>query len=137
MNLILSSALAETVEAAAETAAEAVTQPSAGSKLVGIIFILFGLYELVQGIATIVTKKLYGKDNIKAYSKYTEESVKACIAPIGLSNALIGAALIIASLYDVFPLQRNVCWIIGAALAVIAIIILLLLGKKLVKKEAK
>ena len=128
MNLI-PRALAE----AAETAAV----PSAGNKLFALVFIVLGLYQLVQGIATMVTKKIYGKSNIKSYSKYTEESVRAYIVPIGLSSALVGAALIAISLSDLFPVSGNLRWILGAVLLVPALVIYFAVNKKLVKKEVR
>ena len=86
--------LAEAAEAAEETAATA-AQVSGGLDIIHIALIGVGLYLLITGILTAVTKKFYGGLE-KGYEKYTPESVQSCMTIIGLQNVLVGSYLIIA-----------------------------------------
>ena len=134
-----SSALAEEAELAAEGAAKTVTEATgtgAGGNpdLFAIAFAVLALYEIVTGVMTICTGKIYS--NAKHYAQYTEESVKAAIPMIGLISILAGLMLGVIALKEltgVIGLGLEIGLAVG--LAALCIVITVLSNKKLVKKE--
>lgn len=120
--------LAEAAEEAAP-AADTFGSPD----IIDLIIAAMGLFYLVVGIMTMVTKKFYGGLE-KGYAKYTTESVQNCIIPIGLQYTLVGLCMIAfcatALLHWTWP-PRLI--LIGVFLVVI-IIAGLGMNKKLVKK---
>lgn len=102
-----------------------------------IVLILWGLYDILMGMAGFFTGKIY--INAKALTqKYTEESLSNYAKPYGVFNALMGLAVIVLGLVNI-GLLKNVSsaamWVIFGVLMAAAIVILLLNQKKLQKKK--
>lgn len=124
--------LAEAAEAAEETAATA-AQVSGGLDIIHIALIGVGLYLLITGILTAVTKKFYGGLE-KGYEKYTPESVQNCMTIIGLQNVLVGLGLIAIEVTGTLGWGWTPRLIIAGVVIVIALLSGLPMNKKLVKK---
>lgn len=124
--------LAEAAEAAEETAATA-AQVSGGLDIIHIALIGVGLYLLITGILTAVTKKFYGGLE-KGYEKYTPESVQSCMTIIGLQNVLVGLGLIAIEVTGTLGWGWTPRLIIAGVVIVIALLSGLPMNKKLVKK---
>lgn len=113
-----------------------------GSNVISIAVMLLGLYYTVAGIMGMVQGKVYlnGK---KYANQYTEESLAQFARPMGLVTAMLGVVVALGSLFNlrtVFGLtffdavQPSVFWGVMLALVVLAIVILFISRKKLVKK---
>ena len=124
--------LAEAAEAAEETAATT-AQVSGGLDIIHIALIGVGLYLLITGILTAVTKKFYGGLE-KGYEKYTPESVQSCMTIIGLQNVLVGLGLIAIEVTGTLGWGWTPRLIIAGVVIVIALLSGLPMNKKLVKK---
>ena len=124
--------LAEAAEAVEETAATA-AQVSGGLDIIHIALIGVGLYLLITGILTAVTKKFYGGLE-KGYEKYTPESVQSCMTIIGLQNVLVGLGLIAIEVTGTLGWGWTPRLIIAGVVIVIALLSGLPMNKKLVKK---
>lgn len=124
--------LAEAAEVAEETAATA-AQVSGGLDIIHIALIGVGLYLLITGILTAVTKKFYGGLE-KGYEKYTPESVQSCMTIIGLQNVLVGLGLIAIEVTGTLGWGWTPRLIIAGVVIVIALLSGLPMNKKLVKK---
>lgn len=124
--------LAEAAEAAEETAAT-VAQASGGLDIINVALIGVGLYLLITGILTVVTKKFYGGLE-KGYEKYTTESVQSCITVIGLQNVLIGLGLIAIEVAGALGWGWTPRLIIAGVVILIALLSGFPMNKKLIKK---
>ena len=127
--MLFAKAFAEAAEAA-----ETLPASSGSFSVVKLVLILFGLYEIVIGAMSVLTKKLYGSQ-AKEYAKYTDESVIANAPAIGVSYILLGLLLIAVELglMKTLPLIPSV--VICAVIITAFIWIYARTNKRLVKKE--
>ena len=113
-----------------------------GANVTSIVLLLVGLYDLFAGLLGMIQGKIY--INAKNYTnRYTEESLLRFARPFGLVNVLLGlsiAAGSLCNLRDFAPLSffnninRGAFYGVLAGLCVLAIVILVIAQKKLVKK---
>ena len=135
----ITGALAEAAEEVAVAvtenaeAVEAAVEESKGLDLFGIVFIGLGIYCIIVGILTAVTKKFYGGVE-KGYEKYTTESVQNCITDIGIQHVLIGLGLIALEVVKLLGWDLLKIGILVAAICVVVIVAGIGMSKKLVKK---
>ena len=138
--MLISNCLAETAEAVQE-AVETVAPATEGSvthsfPLVEIVLIGIGLYELVTGLMTVFTGKLYS--HAKEYEQYTPESLQANAKLIGLSNALLGLIMIMVEVGFILKLIPLIPTIVICALLLAAFIVLSVkYSRRIVKKTAQ
>lgn len=118
-------------EAAEETAV--VAEETGSSGVFAIVLLGFGIYFLVTGILTAVTKKFYGGLE-KGYDKYTPESVQSCMTIIGLQNVLIGLGMIAIEVTGMLGWTLVQRLIIAGAVIVVVALAALPMNKKLIKK---
>lgn len=109
-----------------------------GVSISGIIFMLFGAYFLLTGIATMATRKVFGFGS--SMNKYTDESIRATAPVMGLGNVVLGITWVAAHLGDLVPslsfLSDYSMWILIGG-AVVGAVIVGIGSSKLVKKEDK
>ena len=122
---MISSALAEA--AAASTRTE--IRPAL------IFSLVFNLYFLITGIASLITKKYYGS-YARFIGRYTDESVEKFLRPYGISQTLIGAGMATFQVpYVFFGINSIALAVVGAVIAIAGIVILFVYQKKyLVRK---
>lgn len=134
---MISNCLAEAAEAAQEVV-ETAAPASEGSILrdfpiVQIVLIGIGLYELVTGLMTAFSGKLYSHS--KEYEQYTPESVQANAKWIGLSTAILGLIMIVVEVGFIMELISLIPTIVICSLLLIAFIVLAVIyTRRLVKK---
>lgn len=134
---MISNCLAEAAEAVQEVV-ETAAPASEGSILrdfpiVQIVLIGIGLYELVTGLMTAFSGKLYSHS--KEYEQYTPESVKANAKWIGLSTAILGLIMIVVEVGFIMKLISLIPTIVICSLLLIAFIVLAVIyTRRLVKK---
>lgn len=135
--MMISNCLAEAAEAVQEVV-ETAAPASEGSILrdfpiVQIVLIGIGLYELVTGLMTAFSGKLYSHS--KEYEQYTPESVKANAKWIGLSTAILGLIMIVVEVGFIMKLISLIPTIVICSLLLIAFIVLAVIyTRRLVKK---
>ena len=135
--MMISNCLAEAAEAAQEVV-ETAAPASEGSILrdfpiVQIVLIGIGLYELVTGLMTAFSGKLYSHS--KEYEQYTPESVQANAKWIGLSTAILGLIMIVVEVGFIMELISLIPTIVICSLLLIAFIVLAVIyTRRLVKK---
>lgn len=134
---MISNCLAEAAEAVQEVV-ETAAPASEGSILrdfpiVQIVLIGIGLYELVTGLMTAFSGKLYSHS--KEYEQYTPESVQANAKWIGLSTAILGLIMIVVEVGFIMELISLIPTIVICSLLLIAFIVLAVIyTRRLVKK---
>lgn len=135
--MLISNCLAEAAEAVQEVV-ETAAPASEGSILrdfpiVQIVLIGIGLYELVTGLMTAFSGKLYSHS--KEYEQYTPESVQANAKWIGLSIAILGLIMIVVEVGFIMELISLIPTIVICSLLLIAFIVLAVIyTRRLVKK---
>lgn len=135
--MMISNCLAEAAEAVQEVV-ETAAPASEGSILrdfpiVQIVLIGIGLYELVTGLMTAFSGKLYSHS--KEYEQYTPESVQANAKWIGLSTAILGLIMIVVEVGFIMELISLIPTIVICSLLLIAFIVLAVIyTRRLVKK---
>lgn len=135
--MLISNCLAEAAEAVQEVV-ETAAPTSEGSILrdfpiVQIVLIGIGLYELVTGLMTAFSGKLYSHS--KEYEQYTPESVQANAKWIGLSTAILGLIMIVVEVGFIMELISLIPTIVICSLLLIAFIVLAVIyTRRLVKK---
>lgn len=135
--MLISNCLAEAAEAVQEVV-ETAAPASEGSILrdfpiVQIVLIGIGLYELVTGLMTAFSGKLYSHS--KEYEQYTPESVQANAKWIGLSTAILGLIMIVVEVGFIMELISLIPTIVICSLLLIAFIVLAVIyTRRLVKK---
>ena len=135
--MLISNCLAEAAEAVQEVV-ETAAPASEGSILrdfpiVQIVLIGIGLYELVTGLMTVFSGKLYSHS--KEYEQYTPESVQANAKWIGLSTAILGLIMIVVEVGFIMELISLIPTIVICSLLLIAFIVLAVIyTRRLVKK---
>lgn len=109
-----------------------------GISISGILFMLLGVYELINGIATLATRKIFGFGN--KLKEYTDESIRANAPLLGLGNIVLGISWIAAHLGELVPslafMNDYSLWILIGGV-VIAVVIISIATSKLEKKEQK
>lgn len=123
--------LAEAAEVVEETAA--VAEESGKLDIFAIVLIGMGIYSLITGIMTLVTKKFYGGME-KGYDKYTPESVQSCLPIIGLQSVLIGLAMIAIEVTGMLGWTWPQRLILAGVIIVVILLISLPMNKKMIKK---
>lgn len=135
--MLISNCLAEAAEAVQEVV-ETAAPASEGFILrdfpiVQIVLIGIGLYELVTGLMTAFSGKLYSHS--KEYEQYTPESVQANAKWIGLSTAILGLIMIVVEVGFIMELISLIPTIVICSLLLIAFIVLAVIyTRRLVKK---
>ena len=109
-----------------------------GISISGILFMLLGLYELISGIATVATRKIFGFGN--SLKEYTDESIRANAPIMGCGNIVIGITWIVAHLGDAvssLSFMNDYSWWVLIGGLVVGGIIIAIGTSKMVKKEKK
>lgn len=100
------------------------------------VLALFGLYWLASGVATLVTRRIFGHGRDIA-EKYTAESILAAVPFLGGANIAIGLALSVPQLGRWFlslDFLQTYDWYILIAGAAVAVVLVTLGYKKLISK---
>ena len=99
-----------------------------------IIFTIFGVVIAIQGLMSIITGKLYGKE----FQKYTEKSIKKAARPIGVMFFLCGVAFALSYFITYGNLGESTSHLITLGVsAVVYILTYVVAYKALLKKKEK
>lgn len=106
-----------------------------------IFSLILGAVLLIEGLATLVTKKHYTMG--RSADKYTEESLKKFIVPAGIVNVLMGLGILGQYVInDVMKVETTFAglklgWWVSIGAIVIGLILYFAIGKKILVKKDK
>ena len=126
---------AAAIAEATETVTTTTTSTSVGFHMdidMILTIVIFG-FIIVQGLGSLFTGKVFGFG--KSAQNYTDESLGAFARPWGVGQILMGSGLLLLDFRFFQNVKSTPVMIAGIACLVLAIVVMVLAQKKLVKKQ--
>ena len=97
--------------------------------------LVFDVYLIISGLASLITKKLYGTFG-RAAGRYTEESLEKFVRPYGVCQLCFGIGMLVLMAPVLFFNDKNIPMIIvGGVIALAGAVGLCVAQKKILVKK--